>query len=331
LIPASLEVLIVEGEEPITAALASALDRRGHHVATARSAERALELPAPDVLVCEALLSGACGLDLLTAMQERGDRARAVLLLAHPTVEDCLRALQLGATALLTKPFRLADLIRAVEGGSRMVAPCAEEERGVFERSYPASPDSVERCARDLAAFALRLGIPPSARARIASAASEIVHNAHRHGRSRPGGRIRVRAQVDDRSLLLRIRDEGVGFDSSSARATPPPGPALKGLSRAMALSEAMSVETAAGTGTSVELRFCTTTAAFAEGQVDLSEADFLTPELARDVLSALMDGETPDVSGISPALAVVLGRLLAGPEPMSRSLGRSAMRDPLT
>jgi anti-sigma regulatory factor (Ser/Thr protein kinase)/ActR/RegA family two-component response regulator len=318
----SLSVLIVESEESITQALSRTLARRGHCVATVPSAERALALPLPDVFVCESKLPGACGFDLLSAVQERGDGARVVLLLDDPTGEECIRALRLGASELLIRPFRLADLVRAVEGrrppsATRPAEPSrapAEPSRAIDHR-YPSAPASVAWCSRTLAAFTLRHGVPPSTRARIAGAAGEIVDNAIRHGRLPIHGSIWVRAEIGARSLRVRIRDAGVGFDPVLTRAAARPGPALTGLARAMALSESMRVRTTPGAGTEVDLRFSVMGASLSDRSLDLSEADFLSPGEVRGLLETLLEGKTPDVEGISPAVAVVLGRLLAGPE----------------
>ncbi|MFN0009679.1 MAG: response regulator [Planctomycetota bacterium] len=324
----SLEILIVEGEDPITTALATALGKRGYRVATARDVETALALPTPDVVVCEARLSGACGFDLLSAITERGERARSVLLLSEPTVEDCLRAFRLGAAALLTKPFRLADLVRAVEaeeastrrrprdetaGLDLPASPAADLE---FRRAYAPVPDSMDRCARELVSFCTFHGVPPSTRARIAGAVCEIVDNALRHGELGGSSRIRVEGHFERNWLHVEVQDGGAGFDPRSPGAALPLGPALTGLARAKALSDGLDLSTSPGAGTRIGLRFCVSSVAFPDAKDDLSEADFLTPERARDTLVSLMEGKTPEVTGISPAIAVVLGRLLAGPDP---------------
>lgn len=314
----TLAVLIVDGDEPITDALAHTLERRGHRVRTARSTERALALPSPDVFVCGSRLTGADGLDLLSAVHERGDDAGVVLLLAEPTVEQCLTAFRLGATDLLRKPFRLADLVRAVEGERK---PRPVRPGGVLQLEIPALPSSVEHCCLELLAFALRQGVPPSVRARIAGAAGEIVDNAVRHGRLRPRASIRVRAKVDGKSLHLEIRDPGVGFDTKLARAASRPGPAKSGLSRAMSLSESFGIRSDPAAGTTIELRFSLSGASLSDRSSDLSEADFLQPAEARGLLETLIDGDDPEVEAIPPAVAVVLGRLLCGPAaPLSLS-----------
>ena len=311
----SLDILIVEGEEPVTEALAATLARRGHRISTAGSAEAALSLPSKDVIVCDGSLPGSCGFELLSAVKERGDVARFVILLGEPTVDDCLRALRLGADDLLAKPFRIEDLVRAVEGGTWKPADPAGLERNVFDRAYPPTRETVERCARELCSFAMLHRVPPSARARIACAAEEIVHNAVRHGRLSPGETIRVLARIERKGFHLRISDPGEGFDARRTSAPGPGGPARTGLARARALSESMRVQSSARLGTEVELWFSISGAGLCGDGRDLTEVDFLPVGEAESLIASLLEGRTPDVEALSPALAVVLGRLLAGVE----------------
>ena len=312
----TLEVLIVEGEEPVTEALSSTLSRRGHRVSTAASAESALAAPPPDVIVCEGRLPGSCGFELLAAVRERGGEARFVILLGDPTVEDCLRALRLGAHDLLAKPFRIEDLVRAVEGGPVPAAKPARgpAAKGAFERRYPPSRESVELCARELCAYAILNGVPPSVRARIACAAEEIAHNAVRHGRLPHGSVFRVLARVEGGTFRLSIADSGVGFDARRILGPGPGGPARSGIQRARSLSEWLDLRSSPGEGTEVELSFSTSGAALSADGRDLSEVDFLALGEAEALIGELLEGRTPDIEALSPALAVVLGRLLAGP-----------------
>ena len=44
-----------------------------------------------------------------------------------------------------------------------------------YRREYEACEETIELCPRDLAAYALRCGISPATRARIATACAEVV------------------------------------------------------------------------------------------------------------------------------------------------------------
>jgi CheY-like chemotaxis protein len=324
---AALSILVVDDERPIAASIASLLSRRGHRVSIAASAEEALESPTPEVLVADVALRGLSGLDLLAAFKARGGAPRTIFLSSRPTVDLCRSALLLGGSEFLTKPFRLDDLVRAIEAAPSAVVPneprapfssgasAASNERGpawIFERTYDSTPLCVERAARDMTAFALRCGIGPAARARVASATSELVDNARRHGYVNGPGAIFVRAESDGREISVSVRDEGRGFEPASLAN----GSLEDGLARAMSLSEDFEMHSAPGEGTCVTLHFTVFRVDFDDdASIDLTELDFLTPDLSRRVLHALRKPDTKDLFQLSPALAVVVGRLLAGPD----------------
>jgi DNA-binding response OmpR family regulator len=315
-----LRILVVEGQHTAGDAIAGLLRRRGHEVQLVSSAEDALACGDADVLVSDLQLPGASGLELLQELRRRGCAARTVFVGARPSFDESRRALELGAVELLAKPFRLAELVRAVEtsvtGSSGEPAASAQASEK-FDQSYPSAPASVELAARELAAHALRCGISPAARARIASAASEVVDNARRHGYCRGRGRIRVEGHLDGGDFIVRVSDQGIGFDAAALDTSGLHDTLRHGLARARALSEELEVESRPDGGTRVLLVFRASRVAFEdENGIDLSELDFLGPELSRRILQTLREGKEQDLFHLSPALAVVVGRLLAGPDP---------------
>ncbi len=315
-----LRILVVEGQHTAGQAIAGLLRRRGHEVRLVASAEDALACAPSDVLVSDLDLPGASGLELLQELRRRGSDARTVLVGARPSFEESRRALELGASELLAKPFRLAELVRAVEAeaGAAGTAPAGgRTSGGGFDQSYPSAPASVELATRELLAYALLCGISPAARARIGSAASELVDNAFRHGYGRGHGRIRVEARLEGGDFSVRVGDEGIGFDALVLEASGLDDTLRHGLARARALSEELQIESRPGSGTRVLLVFRASRVAFEdEGGIDLSELDFLGPDLSRRILQALREGQQSEPFHLSPALAVVVGRLLAGPDP---------------
>lgn len=317
-----LSILVVEGQHTAGQAIAGLLRRRGHEVRLVTSAEDALAAAPADVLVSDLDLPGASGLELLTELRRRGSAARTVFVGVRPSFEESRRALELGAIELLAKPFRLAELVRAVETESGTPAPLPSSARKAdarFDQTYPALPTSVELGARELVAYALRCGISPAARARIGSAASELIDNAFRHGYGRGRGSIRVEGQLDGGDFSVRVSDEGIGFDALVLEACGLHDTLRHGLARARALSEELQIESRPGGGTRVLLVFRASRVAFEEeGGIDLSELDFIGPDLSRRMLHALREGQDADPFQLSPALAVVVGRLLAGPDPRS-------------
>lgn len=322
---AGRDILVVDDELAIAAALAKALEARGHHVSIAASAEEALTMPEPEVLVADLALGGMSGLDLLDELVARGGAPRAIFMTGRPTVEDCRRALRLGAAEFLAKPFALEELVRAVEsdggdGAPGGIAPAR------FQRIYAAGPRAADRAARDVSAWCLRSEVTPTTRARIGSVVAELVDNATRHAYGASDviseHPVRVDATMDARTLVLEVRDHGRGFDVVGADL----GSATcgtSGLARVAALAEDLTLRSSAADGTRARVRFTVSTADFdVDGRIDLTELDHLVPDTARELLSTLAeDPHAPVV--LSPALAVVVGRLLAGPDPR-RTLQRA-------
>lgn len=311
----SLRILLIDPEDTSAHALASALERRGLHVRAARDLERGLLLePHARVVVAELASFEGPGAE---RWSDARSRPALLVMLGRPDAADLRRALRLGAADVLCKPVHVEELVAAIcDLARRDPAPALEaaQER-VLRRSYPARPASVELAARELAAFALRANAAPACRARLASASAEILHNACHHAFAGSAGRVEVEACAEAGELVVTIRDEGEGFDPAIALADAFEQGFESGLGRAAALAEGIDVHSAPGQGTRVVLRFGAQRAAFdGPNELDLSELDFLLPEGARALLRRVQAGGEGLV--LSPALAVLVGRLLAGPDP---------------
>jgi len=312
-----MQVLIVEDELTVANAMACALESRGHSVAVARSVQLALALPRPDVLIADTELPGLSGLDLLEQYKRSGLVPRTVFVTSNPSLANCRRALQLGAAEFLAKPFRLDELVHAVEQG-------LGELRAHFEQSYLATPGALEGCLRDVAAFATQRGIGPTCRARCCTALGEVIENVLEHAYPQGGGAFRIVATLDRQDLVLQVHDQGAGFDV--AEAVTEAMADGSGLGRAAALAEDLDVSSEPGHGSSVTLHFGAYRVDFEGGdRADLTEFDFLTPETTRELLATLQLEEGESFFQLTPSMAVVVGRLLAGPD--SKRLVAQALR----
>ena len=315
----SLRVLLVDPTDTSAHAVGVALERRGLCVRAARDLERGLQLePDPRVLVADLESFDGVGAALFADRRARGDAPALLVLLSCTEPASVRRAIRLGASDVLCKPFRIEELTAAIDELARR-APAgraAAASNNILRRSYVAAPASVERAARDLAAFGLRAGVGPACRARLASACAEIVHNACHHAYAHGAGTIELEATVDQRDLVVTITDSGEGFDAAAALRSAFELGFEYGLGRAAALAEGLDVTSTPGEGTRVVLRFTALRADFdGPEQLDLSELDFLLPEAARAVLGSIQTGGGEGLV-LSPALAVIVGRLLAGPDP---------------
>ena len=171
--------------------------------------------------------------------------------------------------------------------------------------------ESAETAARELIAWSLRCEIAPSTRARIGSAVAEAVTNAVEAGAQT----LRVEALLTRTDMRVVVADDGPGFDTTAAQLQRATG-ATSGIDRMHSLAEAVSLHSSVDEGTQVELNFRVTTTEFEEGSsIDLSDLDFFIPETSKELLATLAeDADAPII--LSPALAVVVGRLLMGSRP---------------
>lgn len=315
MIPRELDILIIESDTAIAGALAAAFQKRGHYVRVASSCEEALDLPRPDALIASAEPGGLTATELMSHYLATGSLPRCVVIADRPSLDACREALRMGAADYLPTPFRLEDVVRAVESEApATLTRCGGSQSLRLE--FPADEASMTRAGRELSAFCTRAGLGPSTRARLVSATLECIENAVLHAYpDTDGGTIEVEATLDARECLVRVIDQGVGLlaDESSQEHEDGLRP---GLARAAGCAEELRVLSAPGSGTTAELRFRAYRVDFDEaGTIDLSEYDYFTPETAREVLRTLAVEECAELFTLSPSLALLVGRLLAGPQ----------------
>lgn len=114
--PTSL--LIVEDDPQLRAALTRELTARGFEVQTADTVDAALATIARqpvDVVLADHRRGGPDGVDLLRRLPDVSRRTRAIVMSAEATARDHQVASELGAVAVLAKPFATAELLRAIE------------------------------------------------------------------------------------------------------------------------------------------------------------------------------------------------------------------------
>jgi two-component system nitrogen regulation response regulator GlnG len=110
-------VLIVDDEEAVCWSLQRALEREGHSVSTAASAEQAFALLArqrPDVLILDVRLPGMDGLTALVRLRQLAPDLPVIVVTAFGDLPTAVRAVEGGAFDYLTKPFDLQQAIECV-------------------------------------------------------------------------------------------------------------------------------------------------------------------------------------------------------------------------
>ena len=114
------KILVVDDEANIRASLAEMLTRDGHHVVTAESGERALQLIADqqfDLALIDLKLTGMGGIEVLIALRQRSPETITIVLTAHSSLKTAVGALRQGAHDYLCKPCKPAELRESIRRG----------------------------------------------------------------------------------------------------------------------------------------------------------------------------------------------------------------------
>src|SRR5262245_25258597 len=109
-------VFIVDDDRRIREALSELLSSFDMHAVTFGSAAEYLAYPRPDVPACLVLdveLPDINGLDLQSQIAQ-GNHPQIIFITGHGDIPSSVRAIKAGAVDFLTKPFKEADLMRAI-------------------------------------------------------------------------------------------------------------------------------------------------------------------------------------------------------------------------
>jgi DNA-binding NtrC family response regulator len=110
-------VLVVDDEADIRESLGEILRAAGYSCVTASDAAEALQhLARSDfaVVVCDLVMPGIGGMELLAEVRARFQSTETILLTGSGTIELAVEAMKMGACDFLTKPFPAERLIETV-------------------------------------------------------------------------------------------------------------------------------------------------------------------------------------------------------------------------
>lgn len=144
-----MRVLIVDDEKNLRKSIASYLTLENIEVREAEnglSAQRLLEDEAFDCIVLDLKMPGISGLDFLDWLREKGPSIPAVMISAFGNIDDAVKAMKLGASDYLVKPFDPDELLIRV---NRAVAENRMKRQAALGTSQP--PEETEsRVMRDI-------------------------------------------------------------------------------------------------------------------------------------------------------------------------------------
>ena len=109
-----MEILVVDDDPALRAALDRALKLEGYRVSFAHDGRQALQMmtgASQDAVILDLGLPLMDGVEVCRRARERGDRTPVLMLTARDAVSDRVEGLDAGADDYLVKPFALDELL----------------------------------------------------------------------------------------------------------------------------------------------------------------------------------------------------------------------------
>ena len=107
------KILVVDDEEDVRLYLADFLEEREFSVDTAENAEEALgklDKNLPDIVLLDIMMPGMDGLECLEKIKRKFQKVTVIMITALKNEALMAKALKLGATHYIIKPFSLSYL-----------------------------------------------------------------------------------------------------------------------------------------------------------------------------------------------------------------------------
>ena len=222
-----MRLLVVEDDDIVADAIARGLVAATysvHRVASAEAAQSALAAEQFALAVIDVGLPGADGLTLVRRLRSAGNPLPTLMLTARCTLNDKVKALDIGADDFLSKPFEPAELaarcralMRRSSGALDGVIKLNRMRVDLLGRRLCIDESDVGLTAREwllLECLVRRIGqIVPKERVQqaIASPAQDVTANAVEVHVSR------LRAKLGDAAVIRSLR--GLGYRMEEAKA----------------------------------------------------------------------------------------------------------------
>jgi DNA-binding NtrC family response regulator len=113
-----LSVLVIDDEVAMREVLSLRIAGWGHEPRTAADAveaERELERRRPDIVLCDLILPGLPGMEILRRIKSQDEALPVVMMTAHGDIDGAVDAMKAGARDFLTKPFDSMTLYALLE------------------------------------------------------------------------------------------------------------------------------------------------------------------------------------------------------------------------
>ena len=112
-------ILIIEDDDLVGKMLLTALTNAGHKVRFEKDPHNILDKIiswSPDIVMLDIRMPGKNGLEILSDIKKQNLKTQVIMLTADDSVETSVKAMKLGATDYLTKPFNTDEVLMVLSG-----------------------------------------------------------------------------------------------------------------------------------------------------------------------------------------------------------------------
>jgi DNA-binding NtrC family response regulator len=117
-------ILIVDDMESIHEMLDTVIQPIGYSTVYARTGEEAISIykeQCPEIVLTDLKMPNMDGLELMSRIKEIDSNAVVIMMSGHADVDNALASLKLGAFDYLTKPFKVDQLMSALNRASELI------------------------------------------------------------------------------------------------------------------------------------------------------------------------------------------------------------------
>ena len=112
------KILVVDDEIGIRQSLKKILEKEGYEVLTASNGEEAFKVirsDTVDLLISDIRMAGMDGLELLKVCKSVSPYTEVIMITGYASVDTAVDSMKQGAYDYITKPFKKADIVKAVQ------------------------------------------------------------------------------------------------------------------------------------------------------------------------------------------------------------------------
>ena len=212
------KIVLIDDDRQTASVLAATLRVLGHEIRIANSAEEGEVVIAeekPQIAMIDMMLPGVSGLDLIEQLAAQPGQTYLCLVTGMADYRLLKRAVSLGASSLLSKPFALPDLLSVLQMAERLRNIRFKIESGNCSTTVEALAltnldfDTLDIAAAACGSFAAAVGADNDVAERITPiAVTELLTNACRHG----GGTGDLTCRAEGEQLFMCVSSAGRGF-----------------------------------------------------------------------------------------------------------------------